>query len=115
MVDRYAYERITSGGVAMTTSHEPVVVAKTMLADLSGLTQDDLFGGDMTLAELIERSDRMINSIDVMEAFARIANRMQTEFHVRIRLRPVPLDTTLASLVQEVCAQIHAQPPSLGD
>ncbi len=72
----------------------------------AGLTQEQVFGADMTLAALINHSERMTNSVDLMETFAKTANSLRKEHGLRVRLPAMALDTpvskVLALFVQEI-------------
>lgn len=68
-------------------------------ADNSGLTEEQVFTGDETLASVISRSPRMTNSIDLMEAFARTSNGLRKDYGVRVRLPALPLDTPMVTVL----------------
>ena len=71
-----------------------------------GLSQEALLGEDLTLAALITRSERMTNSVDLMEAFARTSNALRKGYSIRVRLPALALDTpvseVMAVFVEEV-------------
>ncbi|MCW5253391.1 MULTISPECIES: hypothetical protein [unclassified Streptomyces] len=69
-------------------------------AEHSGLSEAELFSGDTTLADVISRSSRMTNSIDLMESFARTANALRKDHGIRVRLPALPLDTPMTSVVK---------------
>jgi hypothetical protein len=65
-----------------------------------GLTVDEVFGLDLPLAALIARSERLNNSVDLMEAFARTANALRREHGLRVRLPALALDTPISRVVE---------------
>ncbi|MEU3980913.1 hypothetical protein AB0F77_12470 [Streptomyces sp. NPDC026672] len=81
-------------------------------AEHSGLAETELFSADTTLADVISRSSRMTNSIDLMESFARTANALRKEHGIRVRLPALPLDTPLTTVVQlflEECERVRKE------
>jgi hypothetical protein len=65
-----------------------------------GLTLDELFREDLSLAEVIARSEKMNNSVDLMEAFARSSNALRKEYGVRVRLPALSLETRISRVVE---------------
>jgi hypothetical protein len=65
-----------------------------------GLTPDEVFGVDLTLATLITRSQRLNNSVDLMEAFAKTSNALRKEHGLRVRLPALSLDTRISEVVE---------------
>ena len=82
---------------------------KIRFSENVGLSQDEVFGPDLTLAALITRSEKMTNSVDLMEAFARTSNALRKEHGVKVRLPALSLDTpisqVLAVFLQEIARQ----------
>ncbi len=78
---------------------------RAVFAASVGLKEEEVFGEDLTLAQIMSRSDKLHNSIDLMEAFARTANGLKKEHGVKVRLPAFPLDTrisvVLASFLEE--------------
>ncbi|RYZ40287.1 MAG: hypothetical protein EOO71_16725 [Myxococcaceae bacterium] len=64
-----------------------------------GLPEAELLSEDMTLAALITRSDRMTNSVDLMEAFARTSNALRKDYGLRVRLPALSLDTPVSKVL----------------
>jgi hypothetical protein len=64
------------------------------------LTPDELFGRDLSLAEVISRSDQMKNSVDLMEAFAKSSNALRKQYGLRVRLPALTLDTPISRVVE---------------
>ena len=65
-----------------------------------GLSPDVLFGQDLALAEIIARSERMNNSVDLMEAFARSSNALRKQYGIRVRLPALSLETPISRVVE---------------
>jgi hypothetical protein len=65
-----------------------------------GLSPDELFGQDLSLAEMISRSEKMHNSVDLMEAFAKASNALRKQYGVRVRLPALSLDTPISRVVE---------------
>jgi len=65
-----------------------------------GLTADELFGQDLSLAEVISRSEKMHNSVDLMEAFAKSSNALRKQYGVRVRLPALSLETPISRVVE---------------
>ncbi|HSP81266.1 MAG TPA: hypothetical protein VLQ93_22295 [Myxococcaceae bacterium] len=74
-----------------------------------GLTQEEVFGADLTLAALVTRSERMTNSVDLMEAFARTANALRKEHGVRVRLPALSLETPVSQVLDVFLKEVQAQ------
>lgn len=68
-------------------------------AENVGLTEDLLFGEDLPLSEVMKRSERIHNSVDLMEAFARTANALRKDYGIRVRLPTLPLDTPISRVL----------------
>jgi hypothetical protein len=75
-----------------------------------GLSEVELFGEDLSLAAIIHRSERLANSVDLMEAFARTANGLRKEHGVRVRLPTLALDTPISTVLQVFLAEAVSQP-----
>ncbi|GAA1500632.1 hypothetical protein GCM10009760_62400 [Kitasatospora kazusensis] len=78
-------------------------------AEHAGLSEDQLFVDDVTLAAVIGRSPRMTNSIDLMEAFARTANALRKDYGVRVRLPALPLDTPVSTVLKVFIEEFERQ------
>jgi len=65
-----------------------------------GLPVEEVFGPDLTLAELITRSERLSNSVDLMEAFARTSNALRKEHGLRVRLPALSLDARISQVLE---------------
>lgn len=64
------------------------------------LSPDELFGQDLSLAEVISRSEKMHNSVDLMEAFAKSSNALRKQYGVRVRLPALSLETPISRVVE---------------
>lgn len=73
-----------------------------------GLSRADL-DGNVTLADVVHRSPRITNSVDLMECFAKTSNAVRREFGVRVRLPAYPVNTTIGTLVDAFIDQARAQ------
>jgi hypothetical protein len=78
-------------------------------AEHSGLTDEQLFADDATLAAVVARSPRMTNSIDLMEAFARTSNALRKDYGVRVRLPALPLDTPTSTMLKVFLEEFDRQ------
>jgi len=65
-----------------------------------GLPPDELFGQDLSLAQVISRSEKMNNSVDLMEAFAKSSNALRKQYGVRVRLPALSLETPISRVVE---------------
>jgi len=74
-------------------------------ADTIGLTAGEFIDPDLSLAEIISRSDKLTNSVDLMEAFARTANAVKKQYGLRIRLAAFALDTPISTVVNAFVAE----------
>jgi hypothetical protein len=78
-------------------------------AEHAGLADERLFGDDVTLADVVSRSSRMTNSIDLMEAFAKTANALRKDYGVRVRLPALPLDTPTSTVLKTFLEEFERQ------
>ena len=70
---------------------------------------DSAFSTDLTLAEVIAQSDKMHNSVDLIEAFARTANVLERDLGLRVRLPAYSLDTHVSTVLQTILDEIDRQ------
>ncbi len=82
---------------------------RSKFAEHAGLSEEQLFSNDVTLATVIARSPGMTNSIDLMEAFARTANALRKDYGVRVRLPALPLDTPTSSVLEVFLQEFERQ------
>ncbi|MCK9893940.1 hypothetical protein [Frankia sp. AgB32] len=78
---------------------------RSTFAEYAGLTEEELFSNGVTLAEAVNRSPRMTNSIDLMETFARTSNAVRKDYGVRVRLPALPLDTPMSGVLATFLAE----------
>lgn len=81
-------------------------MVRGMLSEASGLPEQTLFDGRHTLAGVIEESDVMVNSIDVMETFARISNRLKRKYGVEVEIGGISLGDELTALTSRLMDQL---------
>lgn len=62
-----------------------------------GYVRDD----DPTMSEVIENADGLINSVDLMEAFAKTSNDIHAQHGIRIQLPALPLDTPMSEVMRQ--------------
>ncbi|MFL5344622.1 MAG: hypothetical protein ACJ8AT_07505 [Hyalangium sp.] len=74
-----------------------------------GLPEEEVFVPDLTLAAIIARSEKMTNSVDLMEAFARIANALRRDHGIRIRLPALALDTPISKVLEVFLQEVERQ------
>jgi hypothetical protein len=65
-----------------------------------GLAPDEMFGQDLSLAQVIARSRHIQNSVDLMEAFAKSSNALRKQYGVRVRLPALSLETPISQVVE---------------
>jgi hypothetical protein len=68
-------------------------------ADNIGLSASEFIDPDLSLALIISRSEKLTNSVDLMEAFARTANAVKKQYGFRIRLSAFALDTPISTVI----------------
>lgn len=74
-----------------------------------GLSAEEVFGADLSLAAVIGRSEKMTNSVDLMEAFARTSNALRKEHGVRVRLPALALDTPVSKVLEVFIQEVERQ------
>lgn len=75
-------------------------------ADKVGLPIAEIFDADLTLGEVMARSDKLRNSVDLMEAFAATANALKKTHGLRVRLPAFPLDARVSTVMQALTDQV---------
>ncbi len=81
---------------------------KAQFAQAISLPESEVFDNDMTLDEIIVRSSALHNSVDLMEAFAKTANRLKKDHGVRIKLPAFALDTPISQVLASFLEQIDS-------
>jgi hypothetical protein len=74
-----------------------------------GLSVAEVVAGDLTLSEVLRRSPKLVNSVDLMECFARTSNAVRKDFGLRVRLPAYPVNTTLGTIMEEFVKQAAGQ------
>ncbi|HYH97892.1 hypothetical protein [Hyalangium sp.] len=74
-----------------------------------GLTSEEVFGPDLSLAAIMGRSEKMTNSVDLMEAFARTSNSLRKEHGIRVRLPALALDTPVSKVLEVFLQEVERQ------
>lgn len=74
-------------------------------AGLSG----SILSHDPTLAEVITESDKMHNSVDLIETLARTANTMERDRGIKVRLPAFSLDTRVSAVLDAILDEINDQ------
>ncbi len=69
------------------------------LAESVDLNIVEALDGGLTLQNIVERSDRLHNSLDLMEAFAGLAHRLKRRTGVKVRLPNFPSDKRLCEVM----------------
>lgn len=75
-------------------------------ASYAGLPVDQILVEGLTLADIVARSSKMNNSLDLMEAFARTANALKKTHGVKVRLPTFPLDAPISTVLQALAEQL---------
>lgn len=75
----------------------------------AGLSDSVIFANDLTLAEIISRSERMHNSVDLVEAFARTANAVERDHGIRVPLPAFSLETHISTVFDSILQEIERQ------
>ncbi|MCA9706075.1 MAG: hypothetical protein KDK70_09530 [Myxococcales bacterium] len=75
-------------------------------ADKVSLSVSEIFDADLTLGEVMMRSEALRNSVDLMEAFAAAANALKKAHGLRVRLPAFPLDTRVSVVMQAFTDQV---------
>ena len=74
-------------------------------AGLSG----SILSHDPTLAEVITESDKMHNSVDLIETLARTANTLERDRGIKVRLPAFSLDTRVSAVMDAILDEINDQ------
>lgn len=90
-------------------SDELSVYIQKKFCESVGLSVEEVFGPDLTLAAIISRSEKMTNSVDLMEAFARTANFLRRDHGIRVRLPALALDTPISKVLAVFLQEVERQ------
>jgi hypothetical protein len=80
----------------------------TKFAEAVQLAPEVIFPPDLTLTAILSASDRLHNSVDLMEALAKAVNAARRELGVKLRLRAFTMDTPISRVVESLLTQAHA-------
>lgn len=83
-------------------------IVRDTFAQQVQLPHEMLFAPNTTLADVVVASEQIHNSVDLMEAFAKTANRLRREFNVRVRLPAFPLETSVLEVLEALMAELDA-------
>ncbi len=81
---------------------------RTQLAAAFELPQAQVFPPDLTMGAVIAASPRLVNSVDFMEACAKVANSFKKRYGVAVRLPATTLDTPVSEIVDSFAQQAGA-------
>jgi hypothetical protein len=93
----------------MTDTNDLRAYIQGNFCENGGLSAEAVFGADLTLAEIISRSERMTNSVDLMESFARTSNALRKDHGIRVRLPALALDTPISKVLEVFLAEVVRQ------
>jgi hypothetical protein len=93
----------------MTETSELRAYIQTKFCENVGLPVEEVFGPDLTLAAIISRSEKMTNSVDLMESFARTSNSLRKDHGIRIRLPALALDTPISKVLEVFIQEVERQ------
>ncbi|MDY7227236.1 hypothetical protein [Hyalangium rubrum] len=93
----------------MLNAEELKAYIQTKFSEHACLSPNEVFGADLTLAAIITRSERMTNSVDLMEAFARTSNALRKEHGIRVRLPALALDTPISKVLEAFLQEAQRQ------
>lgn len=65
-----------------------------------------IFDQDLSLGQIMSQSEKLHNSVDLMEAFAKVANQVRRTYGVRVRLPAFPLETRVSEVLAMFVAEI---------
>jgi hypothetical protein len=80
---------------------------QTQLAAAFELSEADLFGPDLTIAEIIATSAKCINSLDFMEACAKVINHIRKTLGATMRLPATSHDTRISAIIDSFVTQVR--------
>lgn len=80
---------------------------RTAFASSVSLDEGSIFDKDLSLAQVMSQSERLHNSVDLMEAFAKVANQVKRTYGVKVRLPAFPLETKISEVLVIFVAEIE--------
>ncbi len=78
---------------------------RARLAAAFELSEDAVFAPDLSMGAIIAASPRLVNSVDFMEACAKVANALKKERGTAVRLPATTLDTPISAVVDSFATQ----------
>jgi hypothetical protein len=78
-------------------------------ASAAGLTKAELMAEDLTLSDVILRAPSLVNSVDLMECFARTSNAVQKQYGVRVRLPAHAPSATINAILNAFIGQVERE------
>ena len=88
---------------------DTAAIAAFVLTEFATLVQVDaawLRDANPQLLDIMAASDALVNSVDLMEAFARVGVMLRREYGVRVRLPAMALDTPFSDVVAALVAEL---------
>jgi hypothetical protein len=79
---------------------------RTAFASSVNLDENNIFGPDLSLAQVMAQSESLHNSVDLMEAFAKVANQVKRRYGIKVRLPAFPLETKISEVLAVFVAEI---------
>jgi hypothetical protein len=74
------------------------LVLKTFSKHVS-IDQETLIAQNMSMSSILETSDKLVNSVDLMEAFAATSNSLYREIKIKVKLPVLPLSTPIIDVL----------------
>lgn len=100
-------EKVETATASPIDCESLVTDIRTAFASHVDLPVSEIFDGDLALAEIIARSETLHNSIDLMEAFAKTANRLKKQYGIQVRLPALSLDTSISTVLDIFLAEVE--------
>lgn len=80
---------------------------RASFASSVNLNESHIFESDLSLAQIMSQSETLHNSVDLMEAFAKVANQVKRNYGVRVRLPAFPMETRISEVLSVFVAEIE--------
>lgn len=80
---------------------------KTSFSNSVNLDIATIFDQDLSLSQIMAKSETLHNSVDLMEAFAKVANQVKRQYGVRVRLPAFPLETRISEVLSVFVQEIE--------
>jgi hypothetical protein len=80
---------------------------RTAFASSVMLDENQVFNQDLNLGQIMLQSESLHNSVDLMEAFAKVANQVKRNYGVRVKLPAFPLETKISEVLTIFVAEIE--------